>query len=233
MSEQRSPNGITPSSLNTLAAGLTRYFTDGQLTRLGTARIGIAGAGGLGSNVAMLLARSGVRHLTLVDHDVVDASNLNRQWYFPEDIGHPKVEALAAHLYRLEPGMRLSLHRETLSPGTAAACFSGCEVLVEALDTPEAKAMLYGTMRDRVTFTVCASGLGGWGKGPMSFRRIHERAVLVGDGVTEAGGVAPPIAPRTVQAAAMQADAVISFLLGGVSEKSQPSPGSNPEPRKR
>ena len=204
--------------MNTLAAGLTRYFTTDQLARLGTAHIGIAGAGGLGSNVAMLLVRSGVRHLTLVDHDAVEASNLNRQWYVPDDIGLPKVEALAAHLYRLEPGMRLRLHRETLSRHNALACFSGCEVLVEALDTPEAKAMLYGAMRDKVAFMVCASGLGGWGKGAMPVRRIHERAVLVGDGVTEAGGATPPSAPRTMQAAALQADAVISFLLGGVSQ---------------
>ena len=210
--------------MNTLAAGLTRYFTAGQLARLGAARVGIAGSGGLGSNVAMLLVRCGIRHLTLADNDVVDASNLNRQCSFPEDIGQPKVEALAAHLCRLEPDMCLELHRTTLSPGNVAACFSGCEVLVEALDTPEAKAMLYGTMRDRVAFLVCASGLGGWGKGPLHTRRIHERAVLVGDGVTEAGRDTPPIAPRTMQAAALQADAVITFLLGGT-----PEGGSTPE----
>ena len=81
--------------------GVLSCFTDAQRLRLESARIGIAGAGGLGSNAAMMLVRSGVGHLVLVDCDTVEASNLNRQHYFPGHVGQPKVEALKQQLLAL------------------------------------------------------------------------------------------------------------------------------------
>ena len=86
----------TTAATNPLCEGLGRYLTPEQLRILRQARVGIAGAGGLGSNAALMLARSGVEHLTLVDHDVVDASNLNRQQYWPRHVGRSKVDALHA-----------------------------------------------------------------------------------------------------------------------------------------
>ena len=87
---------------NALHNGLARYLSPDQLEALRAARVGIAGAGGLGSNAALMLARSGVGNLVLVDDDVVDASNLTRQQYWPRHVGRPKVEALAELL--LEKG---------------------------------------------------------------------------------------------------------------------------------
>ncbi len=91
-----------------LEKGLERYFSIAALGALRAAHVGVIGAGGLGSNVAMMLARSGIRQMTIADPDIVDASNLNRQAYFPDDVGTPKVLALARHLTALEPAMKLA-----------------------------------------------------------------------------------------------------------------------------
>ncbi len=199
--------------MSVLEDGLARYLSPQQQTRLASAKIGIAGAGGLGSNAAFMLVRSGIRRLVLADKDVVDASNLNRQAYFPEHVGRPKVEALAEQLRRLEPGLELILIHETLTEQTAAARFAGCDAVVEAFDGADNKAMLFQTLLPTGAFLVGASGIAGWGGPPMKARRLGERAVLVGDGVSAIGPELPPMAPRVIQAAAMQADAVLAFLL--------------------
>ncbi len=95
--------------MSKLKNGLTRYFTEDQLNKISTARVFIAGCGGLGSNVAHLLVRSGFLHFTLLDCDFVDESNLNRQFFFPDQTGMTKTEALAQNLLRLEPDLDLNL----------------------------------------------------------------------------------------------------------------------------
>ena len=93
--------------------------------RLAAARVGVAGLGGLGSHIAVMLARSGVGALHLVDFDLVDESNLNRQHYFREHLGRPKTEALAEQLRRIDPGIELTLDRVRVDAGNAAALFAG------------------------------------------------------------------------------------------------------------
>ena len=199
--------------MNTLAEGLTRHLSSEQLIRLRNAHIGIAGAGGLGSNVAFMLARSGIRRLTLIDKDAVEASNLNRQAYFPEHVGQPKVIALSKELLRLEPEMELALFHETLTSKTASIRFAQCDAVVEAFDDAANKAMLYRTLVPTGVFFVGASGLAGWDGPPMTTRHIGKNAVLVGDGISAVGPGTPPMAPRVMQAASMQADARLAFLL--------------------
>ena len=196
-----------------LQQGLRRYLTDAQLKILGSAKIGIAGAGGLGSNCAAFLVRSGVRRFVLADFDRVEPSNLNRQWYYPEDVGQLKVDALARHLRRLEPELDLVLHPVRLDEANVPTLFAECDVLVEAFDDPEAKAMFVRTFLPTAPFLVGASGLAGIGGAPIVARRVTDRFVLVGDGVTEVSGTMPPLAPRVMQASGLQADAVLSYLL--------------------
>lgn len=158
--------------------------------------MGIAGAGGLGSNCAAMLVRSGIRRFVLVDFDVVEPSNLNRQWYYPEDVGSPKVEALARHLRRLEPDLELTIHQVRLDEWTVPRYFAGCDAMVEALDDPGAKAMFVNAALPHSPLLVSASGLAGTGGEAMSIRRVTSRLVMVGDGVTEVTGDKPPLAPR-------------------------------------
>ena len=167
-----------------LAEGLRAHFSEQDLARLASVRVGIAGAGGLGSNVAMLLARSGVRRFTVVDGDSVEPSNLNRQWYWPEDVGLPKVEALRQRLLSLEPALCLDVRREWLSPASARVLFQECSIVVEALDAAVLKAEICEALLESGCFVVAASGLGGCGLAPMAVRRLGTHLVCVGDFVT-------------------------------------------------
>lgn len=178
--------------------------------------VGIAGAGGLGSNCAQALARAGIGRLIVVDFDAVSASNLDRQFYFLDQVGMPKVEALAANLARIDPAVAVRAVNARLDPDLARRLFSGCDAVVEALDDAGAKAMLIETI---LTFMpgmplVAASGLAGWGASDQL--RVHRMGgfTLVGDQSREVGPAAAPMAPRVCAVAALQANEVLELLLG-------------------
>ena len=198
-----------------LASGLKTHFSDVALARLAAAKVGIAGAGGLGSNVAMLLVRTGVQRLVLVDADKVEPSNLNRQFYWPEDVGRAKVLALRDRLHALEPHLDCVPRHEWIRPATAPALFQGCSVVVEALDDAGGKAALCASLLSAGFFVVAASGLAGFGLSPLQVRRMGTHFVCVGDFTTAVNCQAPPLAPRVMQAAALQADAVVEKILTG------------------
>ena len=189
------------------------FLSNGERAILENAKIGIAGAGGLGSNVASLLVRAGVRRLTIADFDVVAPSNLNRQFYFRDQVGRKKVEALAENLRRIDPGVELSLHDVRLDAGNLSAVFADCRIVVEAFDNVASKTALLAAFADRTV--VAASGIAGWGRSTdLSVRRVGKNLVLVGDFASEAGPETPPQSARVAIAAAMQANAVLATLLG-------------------
>lgn len=195
-----------------LREGLGRYFTPEQLARLAAARVGIAGAGGLGSNVALMLARSGVEDMLIIDHDVVDASNLNRQQFWPRHVGRPKVEALGEELRELNPHIRLELVTARLDEATLPPLLPTCPIWVEAFDAAESKTLLVERALLAGRRIASASGVAGVGGAPMRKRRLGN-LVLVGDFQSDVA-FAPPLAPRVTQAAALLADAVLEFILG-------------------
>jgi Dinucleotide-utilizing enzymes involved in molybdopterin and thiamine biosynthesis family 1 len=178
---------------NALHNGLARYLSPDQLEALRAARVGIAGAGGLGSNAALMLARSGVGNLVLVDDDVVDASNLNRQQYWPRHVGRPKVEALAELLLELNPEMGVEARRMRLDQSNMAEVLPTCPIWVEAFDGPDDKTLLVETALLGGYRIASASGMGGWGGKAMG-KRYLGNLVLVGDFSTDIL-LAPPLAP--------------------------------------
>lgn len=193
---------------------LSRYLSSSQLKDLASVHVGIAGAGGLGSNLAMLLVRSGFKKFTLVDYDRVEKSNLNRQFFFPEDCGKYKVHALAENLKKIEENLNLNLIVRELSHDNAQDIFKSCDAVLEAFDSAKAKAMLYKLLGKGDIFYVSASGLSGWGNKEMSFKKLGKNSYLVGDFETELSSKSPPMAPRVMQAAAMQANLLLSHVLG-------------------
>jgi sulfur carrier protein ThiS adenylyltransferase len=198
-----------------LEQGLRHHLSARHLTRLGSTRVGIAGVGGLGSNVAMHLVRCGIRNLVLADGDRVAPSNLNRQFFFPDQVGQTKVRALADTLVRLAPNLDLALHDAMLTRADATSVFAGCPVVVEALDEREAKKMLVETLLPTGCLVIGASGIGGYGQPEtITVRRLHRGLILVGDGCTPADQDYPPMSPRVGIVAAMQADLVLAHLLG-------------------
>lgn len=193
---------------------LESHLSEARRARLAAARVGVAGAGGLGSNCAVFLVRSGIQRLVIADPDVVSPSNLNRQHFFPRHLGLAKVEALGGVLRELNPALDLTLAPKALDAESACALFAGCDVVVEAVDDPAVKKTLVEALLRRGHSVVSASGMAGWGGPPMTARRIGQRLTVVGDFATEIGPGCPPMAPRVVMAAALEADAVLALLLG-------------------
>lgn len=195
--------------------GVNPYLTDEERSVLETARIGIAGAGGLGSNCAMHLVRAGIRRLVVCDHDVVDATNLNRQFFFRDQIGMKKVRALGENLMRIEPDLELDLRDLRIDAGNAASTFAKCDVVVEAFDSADAKAMLIGSLLPHGTQIVSASGIAGWGRSrDVDVHEVGRNLIVVGDCESGVDGDLPPTSPRVGIAAAMQANAAVALLLG-------------------
>ncbi len=194
-----------------LNEGLKKYLTEEQLRKLKNTSIGIAGAGGLGSNVAMLLARSGIKSFVLIDDDVVDASNLNRQQFMPRHVGMLKVDALADIIHELDADINIDKYTLRLTFDNINEMLPKANHWVEAFDDAMSKRLFVEHALGAGYFTVSASGICGFGGPPMQ-RRVMGNLILVGD-FTSDMAIYPPFAPRVMQAAAMQADAIITHIL--------------------
>lgn len=200
-----------------LEALLVSRHTPGVHRAVRTARVGVAGLGGLGSQVALALARTGIGTLVLADFDVVEPSNLNRQQYFVDQIGQPKTRALADNLRRVNPYVTLELHNVLLDPKNVPEIFRDCRVLVEAFDRADQKAMIVETALDALqdTWIVAASGLAGYGPADaIGSHRLGPRLFVVGDLESEARPGMGLMAPRVGVAAHAQANLALRILLG-------------------
>jgi sulfur carrier protein ThiS adenylyltransferase len=175
--------------------------------------VGIAGCGGLGSNAAMALVRCGVGRLILVDGDVVEASNLNRQHYFRADIGRRKVEALSDHLRAVNPAVLIEAHAAAIGPGDVAKVFGGADLLVEAFDRAESKKWLIETWGRLFPGRpiVCGNGLAGCG-GTSDLKVTRAGSItFCGDGVTDMS--AGLCGARVAIVAAMEANIAVELLV--------------------
>lgn len=197
--------------------------------RLAETRVGLAGAGGLGSNCAALLVRSGIRRLYVADPDVVTLSNLNRQFFLPRHVGQLKVAALGAMLRAINPDVELDLRPIRLDPAAALSFFRPCPLVVEAVDAAETKRSLVESLLEAGHVVVSASGMAGWG-GDMR-RRILGRLTVVGDFTSAVGPDGPAMGPRVQMAAAMQADEVLRRILDAEPDRLTPSLPTFARPR--
>ncbi len=181
----------------------------------GAPLIGIAGCGGIGSNCASNLVRSGFTKFRIVDFDVVEKSNLNRQFFFLDQIGIAKVNALEVNLKRINPEIEIDAIQQRLTRLNAAKVFADCSIVVEALDEAKEKSMLVSSILNKAKLIVTASGVAGFGDSDkIRVKKIKEDLVLVGDLKT---GIdkAPPLSPKVNIAAAKQADVVLEYVLRG------------------
>ncbi len=191
--------------------------TPGVHDRVKAATVGIMGLGGLGSMVAIALARVGVGHLILADYDVVEPSNLNRQQYFVNQVGMAKTAAMAENLARINPYMRVTTHREHLDAENIPQIFNQVDVLVECFDSAETKAMALRTVLAGMKDTpfVCASGLAGfYDNNQIRTMRLRPGIYMVGDQENAARPGDGLMAPRVGIAAHHQANQVLRLLLG-------------------
>lgn len=191
------------------------YLTPQQRKILEHARIGVAGLGGLGSNVLCHLVRAGVRRFTAADFDVVAAGNLNRQFFFADQVGRKKTAALAENLRRIDPELELDFRDLKLTGENTQELFADCDVVVEAFDKADAKTMLIGALANSGIPVVAASGLAGFGKSnDIRVRKAGKKLYLIGDLVSGISAELAPASPRVGIAAAMEANTVVAILLG-------------------
>jgi sulfur carrier protein ThiS adenylyltransferase len=189
-----------------------------KLEKLRNTRIGIAGCGGLGSNCAMALARAGVGRLVIADFDVVSAENLDRQYYFLDQVGQKKVQALGDNLRRVNPAIEVEAHDLRLGPDEVRRVFKDCAVLVEAFDRADMKLMIIETASEHFPdkFIVAGSGLAGYGKNNELRTRRLGSLFSCGDETSEVTAELPPLAPRVAAVAALQANQVLEIVMDGL-----------------
>jgi len=158
--------------------------------------IGIAGAGGLGSNCAVALARTGIGRLIICDFDIVTESNLNRQYYFKNQVGLKKVTALKENIQKINPDIEIITYDIKLNETNLVSIFKTCDIIVEAFDLAEMKKMLIETCIENMPDKplVIGSGMAGFGNSN-SIKTIKNGNIYIcGDEMSEVSEDSPPLA---------------------------------------
>lgn len=184
--------------------------------KLLSARVAIAGLGGLGSNIAVMLARSGVGHMTLIDFDVVDVTNLNRQAYMIPQVGKPKTEALKEILDQINPYLDYEFKQVKVTKDNVGELLTGFSIVCEAFDKPDQKSMLVQEVLRRFpeTKVVSGNGMAGYGDAnDITTKRLMSRLFICGDGETDVGDGIGLMSPRVNVCAAHQANKIIQLIL--------------------
>ncbi len=152
-------------------------------------KIGIAGAGGIGSNVAMNLVRSGITAFKIIDFDRVESSNLNRQFYFADQVGKLKVDMLRYNLERIDPDIEIEISTERITPANIDQLFINCDTIVEGLDKQADKKMVLEHFGQSKQLVVAASGIAGSDIATIQVKKIGNTHVI-GDFTTDCCHVA-------------------------------------------
>jgi sulfur carrier protein ThiS adenylyltransferase len=177
--------------------------------------VGIAGVGGLGSNIAISLTRAGIGKLILADPDTVSNSNLSRQQYFLNQVGLPKVAALKDNLMNISPFTLVNPYPLKITPVNLSMIFGKVDILIEALDDADQKQMLIENWQELYPekYLIGASGIAGVGKNELIHTEQIGTLFLIGDGITEIEDGMYPTAARVAVVANMQANLCLELLL--------------------
>lgn len=199
-----------------ITSALKMRHTKEVQDKLSKARVAICGLGGLGSAVAVALARTGIGALHLIDFDYVDLSNINRQQYALRQLGMPKTQALFEELRRFSPYMEIETSNERITEDNCASLIGNADYICEAFDAAEQKAMLTNYvltyMPDK--YLVGASGMAGYHSGnSIKTRRVTSHYYLCGDGESEIAEGYGLMAPRVMICAAHQANTIVELIV--------------------
>ena len=185
--------------------------------KLDIASVAVCGLGGLGSNIAIALVRAGVGKLNIIDFDSVDISNLNRQQYFPDQLGKPKTDAMRDTLERIAPYCSITSHNVKLTEENIPVLLKDADIIVEAFDRADQKAMLVNCVLENMPEKYLVSGSGMAGIAPSNIittKRITKRFYLCGDGVSDVENGMGLVSSRVLICAGHQAHAVIRIIAG-------------------
>lgn len=182
-----------------------------------SATVAICGLGGLGSNIAIALARAGIGKLILIDFDKVDITNLHRQQYKCSQTGMSKTQALKANLSEINPYISLETHTVRVTEDNAEELLKDCDIICEAFDNAEAKAMLTNLVLEKMPekYLVAASGMAGFDSGnSIQTKKITNKFYLCGDGVSDVNSGIGLVSSRVMICAAHQAHTILRILGG-------------------
>ena len=200
-----------------LEKAMDKRFSTEIYEKLKKAEVAVAGLGGIGSNTAVSLARSGIGHIHLVDFDTVDLTNLNRQAYTIEHLGMPKTEALKELLLNINPYLNITIENVKVTEENAVEIFKKYPIVCEAFDNPDNKAILVNTLLVNCPDIKIASssGMAGFGSSnEIQTKRIMKNFYLCGDRVTDAYKGIGLMAGRVNICAGHEANMVIRLILG-------------------
>ena len=177
--------------------------------------VGIAGAGGLGSNCAIALARVGIGKLVIADFDVIRVKNLNRQYYYREQVGQKKAFATADNIFFINPYVKVKAYDIKLGPEKIVEIYRDCDLIIEAFDLAEMKEMIIDTVLTEFPDKplIAGTGLAGWGNTNSLKVKQSGNLYICGDEKTEISNEDPPLAPRVGIVANMQANVALEILL--------------------
>ncbi len=191
-----------------------KYFSLEEMQKIKSVKIGVAGCGGLGSNCAMNLVRSGFINFTIVDFDKVEESNLNRQFFFLDQVSMNKVDALEANLKRINSNIKIEKINKKIDENNVEEIFDGCDIIVEAFDKAEYKKILVEKLLQKKKLIVCGSGLAGYGfTDDIKTHKIKDNLFIIGDLDSETCTFMQPVSPRVNIVSAKQADVILNYVI--------------------
>ena len=200
---------------------LLKRNVKGISEKLKEAKVCILGLGGLGSNVAVLLARSGIGYLKLVDFDIVEASNLNRQQYRISHIGMKKTEAIRTIIKEVNPFVEVEILNKKIDRENILSIVGDVEIVVEAFDVAETKAMaIEELLINGDKKLVSASGMAGLGSAnEIITRKVRDNFYLIGDNYSDYEEYSGIMSTRVMICAAHQANIALRLILGEENER--------------
>lgn len=199
--------------MNIFEQGLSRYLNTEQIKKIQKHKIGIGGAGGLGSNIAMMLVRSGFKKFDILDSDIIEPSNLNRQQFFVNEIGNIKVNTLKERLFDINPDLKISTSFVRWYEEKSPYFFKDCTFIIEAFDHAEDKQKFVEYYQDKTKYVICASGMGGFNmEDQLKIQKVGN-IYVVGDQKNNITNEVPPMAPRVTACASLMAGLVLELAL--------------------
>ena len=207
---------MNPSKNEWMDALIARHGLDLH-KRFSSATVAVCGLGGLGSNIAIALARAGIGKLLLIDFDRVDMTNLHRQQYKANQIGRYKADALAENLSEIAPYTEIQTVTAKITEENFTDILKDTDIVCEAFDNAESKAMLVNSVLEQLPdcYLVAASGMAGMDTpNTIRTRKIMKRFYLCGDGTNDVADTIGLVAPRVMLCAAHQAHTVLRILAG-------------------
>ena len=205
---------MMPSKDEWIKALNDRHGEDLQ-NKISSTTVGICGLGGLGSNIAITLARAGVGKLILIDFDKVDITNLHRQQYKASQVGMYKTEAIRDNLAEINPYLESEIQTVCVTEKNAKELLKDCDIICEAFDNAECKAMLTNLVLEEMPekYIVAASGMAGMGSAnSIHTRKVTKRFYLCGDEISDASDGIGLVSSRVMLCAAHQAHMVLRLI---------------------